>query len=493
MIHGSFLLWIGLAAGAERFGGHRFYFGDPHVHTAASGDGGSTDLGVCQGSCGAVEALAETAKAHGLDWLAVTDHVNGQHAASAADFAWVHEQVLAQHRPEEGFVTLPGAELWFEDPDGSLGHKNLYLGADNETLASLRIEGVRFDGDREMVDDCASIWSWVEQVEANWGPVALIPHHPGMPVGMGTAWRCHQDGRAGALGPSVEVYSRHGNSVRCPSGWDPLWSGCYADRAVTAALDPEHYGLRLGFLGGTDAHDTLPGNVCAHDTEMPNHPYGGGLSVAVLPEGERFDRDTLLEAIQQGRTYASSGPLLPVLVSYWAGGSLLGGMGDRLPLPPDEPLQVLLRVPPDRAEAIVEVTLQSSRGKLSMRRGALGAYHAEIPPEAVPPWLFPLVVLDGTALHDPPCEDAGDDHAERIWLSPSFPIQEWSDSASPGDSDPSYDSAPTGDSLPRDREPRPEGRCTGCGWGGAGSTVSLLLGLLALPWGLRRRQGEPSG
>jgi hypothetical protein len=487
MVCGWFLLWCSLASGAEQFGGYGFYIGDPHVHTGASGDGGSTDLGVCEGTCGAVAELAGIARANGLDWISVTDHVNGEWAAEPLAFARVHAAVLEAHDPEGGFVTLPGAELWFEDPTEQLGHKNLYLGADNATLRSLQLSDVQHNGERIHVDDCDTIWDWAERVEAAWGPIALVPHHPGMAMGMGTAWRCHEDPRAQALAPSVEIYSRHGNSVDCPSGWDPLWMDCDEERSVERALDPDGFDQRLGFMAGTDAHDTLPGAVCSHDTEMPNHPYGGGLTIAVIHQDQPFDRGPLLEAIQRGETYASSGPMLPALVRYSADGAELGGMGDRLRMPPDAALEVLVQIPAEHEPSVVKVKLQSSLGSLETEALGGGEYRASIEADELPSWLFPRIELDGESWHQEPCQDGGMDQREVIWLSPSFPLLEWNDSDTPRDSEAPRDSDTPGDSPPEDSEPPPGDRCGGCGWGGAGPAAGLALALLALPWGLRRR------
>lgn len=67
------------AAAAEDFGDHSYYFGELHAHTGHSADGGSSDLGNCQGlMCGNAADYFDTLRyAAGLDFGAITDHVNG--------------------------------------------------------------------------------------------------------------------------------------------------------------------------------------------------------------------------------------------------------------------------------------------------------------------------------------------------------------------------------------------------------------------------------
>ncbi len=486
----ALLLIASLAHGAEHFEGYGFYIGDPHLHTGASGDAGSTDLGVCEGTCGAAAEMAANARANDLDWLSVTDHTNGAWAPQQQAYAFVHQIVLEAHDPEDGFVTLPGAELWFQTGSSPAGHKNLYFGASNELLAELSVDDTRWDGDGIQMDDCDAIWSWMAELEAAWGPVMLLPHHTGMPQGMGTDWRCHEGEEAARFAPAVEVYSRHGSSMACPSDYDPLWSGCEPSNVVPTALDPLEHGLRLTIIAGSDAHDTLPGNICAHDTEMPPHPYGGGLTVAVIPDDQDFDRSTLFEAIRQGDTYATTGPLLPVIVEYSADGEILGGMGDDLVVPWGADLGVELRFPSERAEMVTQVLLLTPGDPLTMQDQGGGSWSLDVTAEDVPHWLLPQVRVDGEAWYDEPCEDAGEDYTEYLWISPSWPSVAPRDTAPPDDTEPPIDSEDPSDSdcdNGIDGEEPDDGCGSSCGWGGAGPAAGLLLALLGLPWVIRRR------
>jgi len=470
----SFLVFTAsLAFGAETFEGLSFYIGDPHVHTGASADGGSTDWGECEGTCGAIAELGTTARANGLDWISVTDHANGAMAEDELGYALVNATIMGIHDPDGGFVTLPGAELWFEDEAGQLGHKNLYLGGTNERLEDLVLDDVRPYGEDTRIEDCDAIWRWMAEIEDRLGPAMLIAHHPAGPGGMGTTWRCHEGDGAALYSPAVELYSRHGSSVECPADFDPLWMGCDDGRSVAVAMAPDDSARRLSFMAGTDAHDTMPGAVCSQETEMP-HPYGGGLTVAVLDQDQDFDRASLFEAIQQGSTYATSGPLLPVVVDYSAGGERVGGMGDELPLAADQDLEFELRVPEEYADTVTTVVLVTPEDSWTLEPQGEGRYGLAVAAQDIPAWIYPRVEIDGERWYDALCDDNGDDHRELIWVSPSYPAVSAVDDTGPG----------------ADSEPGPEEGCgAGCAWGGAGPPVGMLLALLVLP--ALHRRAEP--
>jgi hypothetical protein len=113
------LVWVGFALiacpawASESFDGKVFYLGDMHAHSGASGDAASTDLGDCTGTCGSLEGIGETARANGLDFLALTDHVNGATASLPADFLTGIQRITTLHDPVGGVVTIPGADLIF--------------------------------------------------------------------------------------------------------------------------------------------------------------------------------------------------------------------------------------------------------------------------------------------------------------------------------------------------------------------------------------------
>jgi len=411
------LALVAPVSAAAFFEGWGFYLGDPHAHTGASLDGGSSDLGIYEGDFGSVAKLAQTAQDNGLDWLVITDHVNGSFTAPSGDFQLVLQRVLEAHDPDGGFVTVPGAELTFSLTDGGLGHKNLYLFATNQELQGFTLTDAQLDGGAQVIADCQEIWDWVAEVDAQWGPALLLAHHPAFAANIGTEWDCHAD--AAPWSPAVEIYSRHGSSLGVEV-WDPLWDQADALRSGEGALDPYGPDLLLGFMAGTDSHDTAPGATCAQDRRLTHHPYGGGLTILVLPESESFDRPAIHEAITQRRSYATSGPLVPVVVEYRSGGEELGGMGEILSIPPGEGLLAELRLPAVTDPFVVAVQLRTRGGHWTATRLEAGSYQAVIPAQETPRYLYPLVILDGDAYYEQTCDDGGEDAQEYVWLSPTW-------------------------------------------------------------------------
>lgn len=414
------------ARAAEHFEDRMFYLGDLHVHTGASGDGGATDLGTCSGECGAVAEMVDIAKANGLDFMATTDHVNGAPAATSEDWAKVTKTLEEETGPATGFIGIPGAEVWFEIDGQMVGHKTMLFFGTNRQLAGLSIRDTEPNhSSSDSIPRCERIWTFAAEAASHWGPVLLIPHHPALAGRMDTDWSCHLVPGARIFAPAVEIYSEHGNSEDALFAYDPLWQGTVEDSTVAAALDPDRYGLKLGFIGGTDRHDTHPGAVCAVDTERTEHPYGGGLTVVVLPEGVPFTRQSIYWAIVQRHTYATSGPLVPARIDYSSGGALLGGMGDQVGVAPGQGVEVDLRVPAEWDPLVVEVQLKGAGEYVQdLRRTAVGEWTGQVPPGEIPAYLYADLTVDGAALYGPKgCNDGGLDHDEHLWLSPTWFVE----------------------------------------------------------------------
>jgi hypothetical protein len=414
---------VGAAHAADAFGDATYYYGDLHAHTGYSGDGGAGDLGNCEGSCGDVATMFDTARANGLDFVAFSDHVNGSAAARPPDFAALTAAVLAADDPEGGFVTIPAAELWFtvRGTDQKLGHKTLLLFGGDAALAGIGERNMS-PGASSGVDSCDDIWTWMTGVSAALGPAILVPHHPAVLRPMPTDWSCHDP----AWEPTVEIYSEHGNSLEDTSGYDPPGEGVVHDSTVHAALDPDGYALMFGFVGGTDSHDTRPGGVCDIDTEQPTHLYGGGLTVAVLQPDEPFDRTSIHAAILARRTYVTTGPELPVEVAWSAGGVPLGGLGAALAVPASKDLDATVRIPVERSGPVTGVSLVGPDATWPLEDDGAGTWSGHVSAGETPAWLYVAVAIDGAAWYGAtPCADGGDD-AEWIWTSPS-PLATWVD------------------------------------------------------------------
>jgi MYXO-CTERM domain-containing protein len=474
------LLLLPDALAAEHFAGQAFYLGDLHVHTGASGDGASADLGQCvEGPrCGSTERLVEIARGNGLDFLSVTDHVNGPPVGRPDPFNEVFQRVLEAHDPEGGFVTIPGAEahaiLSEEEP---LGHYNLYLFGDRAQLEPFRFEDAHFAcGDRE-IDRCEVLAEFMAQVTARFGPALLIPHHPAGATPMPVDWGC----TAEAFTPAVEIYSEHGNSLSMDDPFDAPWSGRVEASTVHSAISPSAYGLRLGFFASTDTHDTMAGDVCSFTTDgSGQHPkFGGGLAVVVLDEGEGFDREAIYRALVERRTYATSGPLIPAVVSYSSGGEWLGGLGDELLLEAGEPLTVEVSIPEVLAPSVLAAEVVTLDAVLRMGEEGGGVWSLTL--GDAPEVFYVQLRVDGEAWYgEEGCEDGGEDAEERIWLSPSWVVSEEEGVVWPvmGEVDEGW-----GEEC-EEADP-------GCGCGSSGEAGWLVLPLLL---GLgRRRRGHRRG
>jgi len=495
----------GSASAAEHFGGKSFFVGDLHVHTGVSGDGGSTDVGnPCHEEwdyCGAVADLFTTARANGLDFVSVTDHVNQLHVADQALFDNVINRVRDAHDPDAGFVTIPAAEIHFtlEHSEHAFGHKNLYLFGDEDQVADFNFETARFNGDESKMADCDDTWPFVDKIADRFGPVLLLPHHPAARIPMPVDWDCtHSE-----YTPAVEMYSVHGNSMRAEVDYDPLWGGVNPDGPVHEAVNPDRYDLRLGFFSSTDTHDSRPGAVCEVSARDDEIRYGGGLAVVVQEEGAPFDRLAIYDALRERRTYATSGPMIPVLADYFVDGELVGEMGDVIAVPDGAPLTVRVRVPSPLAPYITEVEIITLERDYPAEAFTGGIWEARL--SEPPTMLYPRLKIDGDLWYgEAGCADGGDTSEERIWLSPTYIGEPGDTGVGGGDSDPD-DSDPAGhDSDPIIGDSAPPGVDSGppaADGGGAppkegcacdpsgGLGGAWVFALAALGW--RRRRQSP--
>ena len=416
----SVLLSGGQAHSAEEWGNDTFYIGDLHAHSGASMDADSSDFaGDCE-TCGAIRDIVETALSNGLDFLAVSDHSNGNQVANEDYYLFVQNLVLEGHDPKGGLIVLPAAEVFFSLANGNnLGHKNLIMFGSDSELESLTIEDGQPNGTTNtLIDSCEDISLWMQKLESRLGPALIIPHHPALVHPMPTDWSCHDS----EFSPAVEIYSRHGNSESVDALYDPPWLEIDPDGTVQSAIDPELWGHRLGFVGGTDAHDTQPGSVCAPEDEDPNR-YRGGLTVSVIPNSVEYSRQALYSSIVDRRSYATSGPLIPAVVDYYSGGAYLGSMGDEAGIPLGQPLNVVVQTPEYHSQFVFEVVLKSIDQEIPMTLVDTGEWSATIEPGEIPELLYPVVKVLGGAWYSDQgieCHDGGRDNTERLWLSPTW-------------------------------------------------------------------------
>ncbi len=420
---------------AEDLDGRTFYFGELHAHTGLSGDGGSTDLGNCTpGGCGDLaDFFANARDVAGLDFAAITDHVNGFHAMDPADWETTIDLVSAANDPAGGFVSILGAELWVDLPNGDrLGHWNyLFFGqqADLEAIAFADLSAAETPSTAQ----CNELWAATAALDAAVGPLVLLPHHPAVTKPSPTVWECHDPQWAVA----VEVYSTHGNSMFDPAdeSWDlPFW-GVAVDHTVAEALALDGYGYQLGLIGGTDHHDSWPGDICHLDLMNEDQLYGGSLTAVFQDTGESFHRAAIHDALRARHTLATTGPRIPVLLTLSTeGGQELGVAGDVIDSPPTGTSILRVRFPEDVDGYVLGVEVHDSFGStLAVPRLAPGRYELQLPSIAAPWFAYADVRIDGDAWWSTlgiACEDGGADGTERIWTSPI-----WVDGADDSDDD----------------------------------------------------------
>lgn len=397
------------------FAGHVYYAGDPHAHTGFSADGSAEDAELCP-TCGRFDGVFEFAQGMGLSWVALSDHTNGAQTGTYEGIAEQLAAVAAANDVAHGFLTVPAAELWFMDGEGDLGHKTLLMLGEPADLATLSLDDLQPVGtDSSEVSGCNDIWRWAERLQAKVGPLVLIPHHTAAEKPMPTRWSCASE----SWQPAVEVYSEHGNSLG--DDYDPQWAGTHEDGTVASALDPEGYNLRMGFIAGTDSHDTLPGEVCGVDRVRDTHPYGGGLTIAVMPEGTPILPQTLLGAISTRSTYGTSGPIVAMDVSWESGGAALAGLGEEFTAPAGADLELHVRVAPPYDANVTAVEGVSPGVRFAASQMETGHWTLVFAPGTAPAWVYPVVTLDGEAIYGSSgCDDGGSSTTEFLWGSPNW-------------------------------------------------------------------------
>ena len=268
----------------------RILWGDLHGHTGRS-DG-----------TGAVEDYflyaRDTAR---LDVLALTDHDHFGPRFLDEVPAWQEEmrEVTERFNTPGGLVTLHGYEWtsWIH------GHRHvLRFDSGGPILSSMD----------PATDTPAELWAALEGE-----PAMTIAHHSsGNPIPVN--WTYTPDP---LIEPVTEIVSVHGSSEARDA--PQVVAGSRDGWFVRDQLDR---GLRLGFIGSGDSHDGHPGlphlsptygwrPATARSGEVPGT---GGLAAILAPSG---DRASVMEALRERATYATSGPRLIVLVDRSEEGS----------------------------------------------------------------------------------------------------------------------------------------------------------------------------
>lgn len=424
-----FILAIILSVfGAETFSGHTFYFGDLHAHTGASPDGWASDVDTdkdgsfddCIGRdpvCGAVADVFTTAKTNGLDYVAFTDHNNSDKT--------LYDALLkrCQDETNSSFVCIPAVELNHKSTTAHYGHRNAYIFQDDKAkLASLSLTQMGVTS-RVRTNCATEIWTNAATLASTFGPTLMWAHHPTAQTNQTTDWKCHSQ----TYEPVVEIYGGWGNALTLNPDYDPVdnTSDYFSDDAPTSAATIHEalqtFGMKVGFVGGTDLHDTRPGQTCGMATdnaETHGHQYGGGLTMTVLNEGAAFKPSGLYAEMVARRTLVTTGPRMPVLVEWTT--DKAHSIGEELVIVSNASTSVKTSVPSGWEKYVTGVKAIGYATSFTLSETSPGIWTTSIANSVMPGWLYIELAIDGDTFYGGTCDDGGADNKEFIWSSPEW-------------------------------------------------------------------------
>ena len=411
--------------------GRSVAWGDPHAHSNLSQDGCEVYEDACRTrkATAAADFFAQ-ARARGLDFAALTDHAEYSYlypeGSEAETVIWQTQQDLALAADNGTFLPLVGYE-W----TNFNGHRTV-LFEQISVCASLRVSGkaspddvIRLGVGDELVAantvialTPAALWTALDEASETCATsrILAIPHHTAMRLPEPVIWSDDLNTPDPRYERLVEITSEHGTSEcldlkaeHCDYRLKSI--GGYESRGSIQAMLQQGY--TLGFVGGTDSHDSQPGSTengpsCVSldgeltDTSeytIPCHDHPGGLT-GVLVAGT-LTRETLFDGLEARNTLASTAvPIDARAVLRAADAVYLPG--DDVPAG-DYTLAVL--VPTDGMVLLsIEAIDQDGARRALLDRAAGEAEISVASGESV--YLRVRVSVDGIE--------------ERIWLSPFF-------------------------------------------------------------------------
>ncbi|MCL2814928.1 MAG: CehA/McbA family metallohydrolase [Oscillospiraceae bacterium] len=246
------------------------YFGDIHVHTNNSMCGHPLNR--------SMEENARIAKDRGHDFVAFADHAEHM----TPDIWRRYFETMDEIQEKTGILVLPG----FEWTSFEYGHRNIYF-PDTHPLPPY-FHSRTFEANHP--DKLKKFFT-----ENNLDAIAA-GHHPAT-----IYHRLDPNTITEDTEPVIEIYSTWGNSERrfaCMDDFHTTMPGTYV-------CDLLGRGYHLGFVGGGDVHNTLPGD--------------GGLTAALSPALTRGD---IYSAIKNRMCYATSGDR--ILIDFHINGFPMG-------------------------------------------------------------------------------------------------------------------------------------------------------------------------
>ncbi|MCL2817871.1 MAG: CehA/McbA family metallohydrolase [Clostridiales bacterium] len=248
------------------------YFGDLHVHTNYSNCGYPNNK--------TLEENARAAKERGHDFIAFTDH--GEHMNPDAWRRYFEEMEEVQDKV--GILVVPAVE-WtsFE-----YGHRNVYF-ADNQPMPP------RFDSRTFETDHPKKLGAFFKKHGLD---AVAAGHHPAV-----ISHPFDPDSIDDETEPLMEIFSTWGNFEHRGAFREDTqntFPGLHVRDFLTR-------GSHFGFLGGGDAHNTMPGD--------------GGLTAVLCPSLTRSD---IHAALKKRLCYATSGD--KILLDFHINGYPMGSV-----------------------------------------------------------------------------------------------------------------------------------------------------------------------
>ncbi|MEZ5063257.1 MAG: CehA/McbA family metallohydrolase [bacterium] len=244
----------------------RLYWGDAHGHT---------DLG--DGTNPPTTYLAYARDVARLDFTCVSEHDLQQYLDVGFDTVpsgWDSVRTVAEEFRRPGFAVLLGWE-W---SSREWGHRVVLFPGDEPRYVSFQHAPTPAALAREL---------------AGTGAVSVLAHPTGSRLTPPIVW----EGYVPGFDRAIEIYSGHGSNdesdFRETSDPDPGRS----------ALESIRRGLPLGIVAFSDTHLSTPGNPWP--PEIRDAPWPGGLTAVWA---EQPTEASILDAIANGRCYATSGP-----------------------------------------------------------------------------------------------------------------------------------------------------------------------------------------
>jgi hypothetical protein len=309
------------------------WWGDPHVHTV---------LSRCHAErCRSAEFCYAAARHFaGLDWASAADHVsNGR-----GDLGKWKESAAAGDRHDDppAFVTVPAYEASLDG--GAGGDNNVYMRRWPPTFVD------EFEGGNVRTL-CRKMRDMLPEAD-----FFVVPHHTTRTGKHGEVPDSIYPGPD--LMPVLEIHSKWGTS-EYRGNPNPLKK---VHPGPAYAVDLLGRGLRLGFIGGTDTHATMPAGF-GHD-HLDRLP---GLTAAFAPARSR---DAVFDAVRGRRCYATSLERIYLDVSV-AG----AGMGQVVSWPDaGAPREVRATAAAQSDITAIEVV----RCGRTVHRAAVGAWRGEV-------------------------------------------------------------------------------------------------------------------